>query len=81
MNQAVNIHAGIGAGRFRQPWRIREYLSGIGISMADVARAIGISRVVVSATVRGRGNNRKTLRYLADLGCPIEYLSLPTDMQ
>ena len=80
MNAAANIHAGVGAGKFRRPWRIREFLAGQGLQMADVGRELNISRQVVTATVSGTANNRKVLGYLQQIGCPVQYLSLPADM-
>lgn len=76
----LNIHAGVGAGRFRQPWRIREYLDAQGTSMAEVARKLGVDHSLVSRTVSGVMNNRRVLAYLRELGCPTDDLSLPADM-
>ena len=80
MSPSANVHAGVGAGRFRNPWRIREFLASRGLSMAAIARDIGIGRSAVCATVRGTQNNRRTLHYLDEIGCPREHLSLPPDM-
>ena len=76
----LNPFAAAGAGRHRQPWRIREELDRRGLSMADVARALGLARSTVSRTVQGANNSRRVLAYLRDLGIPLEYLSLPEDM-
>lgn len=76
-----NIHAGTGAGRYRQTWRIKEYLASIDLSMAAVAREIEKSSTLVRETVKGTRNNRSVLRHLLKLGCPAEYLSLPKDMR
>jgi hypothetical protein len=77
----VNVHAGVGAGRNRQPYRIREFLDRQDTNMARLADELGISRQVVQATVRGFKNNRKVLRHLKKMGCPERYLSLPNDLQ
>jgi len=71
----------IRAGKNRQPWQIRGFLEGIGMTMADVGREIGASRCLMSETVRGIRNNRKILAKLRELGCPEKYLDLPEDMK
>jgi hypothetical protein len=76
-----NIHSGVGAGKYRRPWRIREYLDSINYSMAAVARDVDRSATLVRETVQGNKNNRPVLRRLVELGCPIEDLSLPEDMR
>jgi len=77
----MNKCAAVGAGRNRRPWLIREFLDGLGKKQADVARELGKSRSIVTRTIRGGANNRDVLRYLRELGCPEEYLSLPDDMK
>lgn len=77
----MNQFAAAGAGRQRQPWRIREFLDAQGLTQADVARKLGKDRSVVSKTIRGTINNREVLRYLHGLGCPEKILSLPADLQ
>ncbi len=79
--QRRNITAAMGAGRNRDPWRIKEYLASQGQSMAGIARKLDITHSVVSRTVNGAVNNRGVLRYLRDLGCPERYLSLPDDLK
>ncbi|WP_243310089.1 hypothetical protein [Fundidesulfovibrio agrisoli] len=69
------------AGKNRQAWRIREFLSDKGLTMADVGRAVGASNYLMSETVRGIRNNRKILAYLRDLGCPARFLDLPEDLK
>lgn len=76
-----NVHAGVGAGRYRKPYRIREFLDALGTNMAQVAHELNLSRQIVQATVRGQRNNRRVLGYLKELGCPDVYLSLPDEMQ
>jgi len=77
----MNNFAASGAGRNRHPWRIREFLDEQGLTQADIARALGKERSIVSRTVRGAINNRDVLRYLHKLGCPEKYLSLPNDLK
>ncbi len=77
----MNACAAYGAGRERQPWRIREYLDLRGQTQTDVARELGMNRSTVNRTIRGSINNRRVLEYLRALGCPEKYLSLPEDMK
>lgn len=77
----VNVHAGVGAGRNRKPYRIREFLDQQETNMTRLADELGVSRQVVQATVRGNANNRKVLKLLKAMGCPERYLSLPVDLQ
>ena len=71
----------IRVGKNRQPWRIREFLEGKGMSMADVGLKVGASRQVMSETVRGIRNHRKALALLRDMGCPEKFLDLPEDLK
>lgn len=80
MTTGINPHAAVGAGKYRRPYRIREYLSSRGLCMADIARSLDITLSVVARTVRGAGNSRRVLRALVELECPVEYLGLPEDM-
>ena len=77
---AENIHAGVGAGRNRQPWRIREWLDANNLNMSDIAREAGVQHSTASRTIRGIANSRPVLRALYSKGCPSEYLSLPHDL-
>ena len=77
---ATNTHAAVGAGKFRDPWRIRGFLDSMDITMADIARELGLKHSSVSRTVKGTLNNRKVLARLREMGCPPQYLSLPADM-
>lgn len=76
----MNIHAGVGAGRYRKPWRIKEWLSENDLNMSSVARDLRLDPSIASRTVAGKSNNRQVLSYLREKGCPLEYLSLPKDM-
>ena len=69
---AATVQRGIGKGR--QPWRIREYLSGIGKTMTDVAIAADTYPQVAQETIRGTRNHRRVLETLETLGCPKNYL-------
>jgi transcriptional regulator with XRE-family HTH domain len=77
---ATNTHAAVGAGKYRDPWRIREFLDNRNITMMDIANDLGLSHSVVSRTVKGTQNNSKVLARLLAIGCPPRYLSLPKDM-
>ena len=82
MNAAVaNPHAGARAGKKRNPWRIKEWMSAQGITQIEIARRIGISKSIVSDTIRGAANNKRVLAFLRDLGCPLKYLALPDEMK
>lgn len=65
----------------RKYWRIREHLSGCGLTMADIGRRIGLSRNLVRETALGSRNNRRVLAALLDAGCRPEWLALPEDMK
>jgi transcriptional regulator with XRE-family HTH domain len=69
------------AGKERQFWRIREFLDGLDLNMAEVGRAVGVTRNLVRETAQGKRNNRKVLGYLHELGCPEKWLDLPEDMK
>ena len=70
-----------GAGRGRDPWRIREWMTRSGYTVVGIARELGVDQSLVSHTIHGRANHRKTLAKLLELGCPVSILSLPKDMQ
>lgn len=70
----------IRAGKSRQPWRIREWLAGKGMSLSDVGNEVGVNRQLASETVRGIRNNRKVLTFLRDIGCPKHFLDLPEEL-
>jgi hypothetical protein len=63
-----------GRGIGRDPWLIRRYLGGLGLTMSDVAGMARTKHKVVSATVRGIRNHRRTLDCLESLGCPLSLL-------
>ncbi len=69
------------SGKFRQSFRIYEWLDSNKISVTSIAESIAITPSLVSHTIRGRKNNRRVLKKLVDLGCPQEYLSLPIDLE
>lgn len=75
---AANLHAGVGAGRERDPWEIKRQMDLLRITQADVAQKAGIkSHSVVSRTINGVANNEKVLRALVSYGVGVECLSLP----
>lgn len=79
--RATNNLAAAGAGRARRPYIIREHLAGLGLTMVDVARDLGVSGTLVRETVRGRNNNRRVLARLQELGVPETALSLPPEFR
>ena len=71
----------MGAGRERDYYAIKKWMDENLISGAQVAKDVGVHRVLVSQVLRGWSNNRRILRRLLELGCPADILSLPADMQ
>jgi hypothetical protein len=52
-----------------------------GIRQVEIQRALQLKYITqVNETMRGSRNDRRVLQYIIDLGCPREYLDLPTDM-
>jgi predicted XRE-type DNA-binding protein len=50
------------------------------INQTRIAKALNISRSLVSETINGAKNSRKVLRYLINNGCPTDVLDLPAFM-
>ena len=71
----------MGSGKFRQSFKIYEWLDMNKISIKSIASAIGITPSMVTSTIRGRKNNRRVLKKLISLGCPHDYLSLPIELR
>jgi len=69
-----------GAGKSRNYWGIRVWLSDEEITMTRIAKEVGVAQYTVSSTIRGFSNNRLVLKRLRDLGCPDSLLGLPRDM-
>ena len=69
---ASMVQRGIGKGR--DPWLIRRFLAGLGLTMKAVADMAGTRKSVVCDTVYGIRNHRRTLDQLAALGCPPDLL-------
>ena len=72
------------AGKYRKRRRIQEALDSQkpdGMTLADVARELGVSRSLVYQTVHGIANNRKVLRRFLELGVKPADLDLPKDMR
>ena len=65
----------------RQSGEIRAWMLRRGVKVRDVAERIGINRSTVSQCIHGYNNNRRTLRGLLALGCPVRFLALPDDMK
>lgn len=71
-------------GKARKYRRIQETLDNCephGVSFADVARGLGVSRALVSLTARGHANNRRVLKRFLELGVNPHDLDLPPDMR
>ena len=60
--------------------KIRAWMVERRISVSAVARAAGVTQSIVSETIHGKRNNRRSLRALVDVGCPVKLLALPEDM-
>ncbi|GAB6035791.1 hypothetical protein JCM15519_03500 [Fundidesulfovibrio butyratiphilus] len=65
----------------REGRKIRAWMVERGISVSEVARQAGVARSIVSETVHGQRNNRRALRALLGVGCPVRLLVLPEDMK
>ena len=72
----MNELAGMGAGRLRRPYLIREYLAKKNLSMSAISKDIGVSAVLVGETIKGTRNNKRVLNHLKKIGCPSEFLGL-----
>lgn len=69
------------SGKYRQSFKIYEWLDINHISIKSIALSVGITPSMVTSTIRGRKNNRRVLKELISLGCPHDYLSLPSDLR
>jgi hypothetical protein len=69
---AIIVQQGVGKGR--DPWLIRRWMSGLGLTMNDVAAKACTKRQTVGDTLRGMRNHRRTLETLEMLGCPPDLL-------
>ncbi len=70
------LECGLARNRVRR--RIQEHLDRLGMSMADVARDLEISRQLVAATVAGERHSGSVLARLRELGVPERYLCDPS---
>lgn len=61
----------------RNTKEIKKWLLDMEMEVIDLANEAGASRQLASATIHGHRNNRKVLRTLRALGCPVEFLDLP----
>ena len=60
---------------------IKKWLDKHGIRVQSLAINVGLHKTTASHTIRGFKNNRKILKYLANLGCPLSILNLPSDLK
>ena len=81
MSNSTNALAGVGSGRNRKPFVIKEWMYGRRLTQAEVAKSLDVNKAVVSRTIFGSANNRRVLAFLRDAGCPINALALPMDLQ
>lgn len=65
----------------RQGNKIMYWLRELHVSASEVARKAGITQSIMSETIHGKRNNRRALRALMDIGCPVKLLALPEDMK
>ena len=65
----------------RDPREIKAYLVRKGVKMVDISRRLEVHHSLVQSTIAGKKNNRKVLRELVAVGCPVKFLGLPKDMQ
>ena len=72
----MNVHASVGAGKYREPYKIREFLAKNDLNMSKIARELKMNSSTVSHTVRGTKNNKRVLNHLKKIGCPSEFLGL-----
>lgn len=66
-----------GRRRYEFRYLIRAILDERALSMAELARRIGVSAEAVSATVRGKRHSPKVLDALRGEGVPDDYLFDP----
>lgn len=66
-----------GVRRNRVANKIRGHLLLKGLTMADLARELGVTKQIVSATVRGEKHSPLVLDKLREYGVPERYLHDP----
>lgn len=66
-----------GVARHKMRFRIREHLDRKGLSLAEVARRVGVTAEAVGRTVHGYNHSPKVLNALRELGVPEKYLYDP----
>jgi hypothetical protein len=64
----------------RDYWAIKKWLVINKISMKKIAELEGVHWTLVTHTIRGTKNNKKILKRLVTLGCPVESLNLPENL-
>ena len=79
MGSAITIQRGRGKGR--DPWAIRQWLSGqtaimpdgkpkTGLTMSDVGKLARVRHQISNDTIHGIRNHKNVLSVLENLGCP-----------
>lgn len=66
-----------GVARHKMRFRIREHLDRKGLSLAEVARRVGVTAEAIGRTVNGYNHSPKILNELRELGVPEKYLYDP----
>ncbi len=66
-----------GVQRSRVAHKIRGHLLLLGLNMTDVARELGVTKQLVTATVRGDKHSMRVLQKLRAVGIPEQYLHDP----
>jgi predicted transcriptional regulator len=54
---------------------IRKWMLDMGISQTRIWKELGLSRSIVSRTIKGERRNQAVLDWLRGNGCPAEFLT------
>ena len=65
----------------RNTIEIKVWLLRNGLTMRDIATEAKINHALVVRTINGDLSNRRVLRQMMAMGCPVKLLALPSDMQ
>lgn len=60
-------------GSKRKPLEIQFWLRRRGILQKDIAMIIGRDEAMVSRTINGKGNSKRALEFLKNIGVPQSY--------
>lgn len=71
----------VGVKNSRNYHAIKKWLDKHGIQVQCLAVDVGLHKTTASHTIRGLKNNRKILKYLVELGCPVSFLGLPKGLK